>query len=90
MRKPWNAVIEWMKKCFLIFAFHGKTEEYRVFLENLSFPSFSKLMEAAKRTNESVHKSSRFNTTASPTKFRHATSSKEEADNHVRQRCQEG
>lgn len=35
------------------------TEEYRVFSENLSFLSFSKLMEAARHTKESVCKSSR-------------------------------
>lgn len=31
---------------------HGMKNEYRVFLENLMFSSFSKLMEAARRTNE--------------------------------------
>lgn len=43
---------------------HGMTEEYRVFLENLSFCSFAKLMEAARSTNESVHRSSRLGTSA--------------------------
>lgn len=33
--------------------------EYRVFLENLMFPSFSKLMEAARRINESVRRTPR-------------------------------
>lgn len=33
---------------------HGMLEEYRIFLENLFFAPFSKLMEAACRTNESV------------------------------------
>lgn len=33
--------------------------EYRVYLENLTFPSFSELMEAAQRTNESIKKPSR-------------------------------
>lgn len=30
---------------------HGMVNEYRVYLENLTFPSFSKLMEAARRNN---------------------------------------
>lgn len=38
---------------------HDMANEYRVFLENPSFPSFSKLMEAAKRTNESVRRTPR-------------------------------
>lgn len=33
--------------------------EYRVYLKNLAFPSSSKLMEAARRTKESVRKPSR-------------------------------
>lgn len=35
---------------------HGMNNEYRVFLENLTFPSFSKLMEAARQTNEPVRR----------------------------------
>lgn len=35
---------------------HGMSGEYRAFLENLIFSSFSKLMEAARRTNESVRR----------------------------------
>lgn len=38
---------------------HGMANEYRVYLENLTFLSFSKLMDAARRTNESVRKPSR-------------------------------
>lgn len=41
---------------------HGMVNEYRVYLENLTFPSFSKLIEAARRTNESVRKPSRSTT----------------------------
>lgn len=41
--------------CFL----HGMLEEYRVFLENLPFPSFSRLRESARRTNESVRRTSK-------------------------------
>lgn len=37
---------------------HGMKEECRIFLENLSFSSFCKLMEAARRTSESVQPSS--------------------------------
>lgn len=33
--------------------------EYQVYLQNLTFPSFSKLVEAARRTNESVRNPSR-------------------------------
>lgn len=38
---------------------HGINDEYRVFLENLTFPSFSKLMEAARQTNEFVGRTSK-------------------------------
>lgn len=38
---------------------HGMVNEYRVYLENLTFPSFSRLMETARRTNESFRKPSR-------------------------------
>lgn len=38
---------------------HGIANEDGVYLENLAFPSFSKLIEAARRTNESVRKPSR-------------------------------
>lgn len=37
---------------------HGMTEEYCIFVENLSFSSFTKLMEAAHRTNQKVRPSS--------------------------------
>lgn len=48
---------------------HGMNDEYRVFLENLMFSSFSNSMEAARRTNESVRrtpKASRTFPTARP------------------------
>lgn len=35
---------------------HRMSDEYRVFLENLTFPSFLKLMEASKHMNEFVRK----------------------------------
>lgn len=35
---------------------HGMNDVYRVFLENLTFSSFSKLMEATKRTKKSVRR----------------------------------
>lgn len=38
--------------------FHGMAEEYRIFLENLSFSSFSKLIDAKRYTSESVLRSS--------------------------------
>lgn len=41
-------------------------EEYRNFLENLSFPSFSRLIEPARRTNESMTRTSRPSSTSRP------------------------
>lgn len=38
---------------------HDMLEDYRIFSEDLSFPSFSKLMEVDYGTNESVHRTSR-------------------------------
>lgn len=35
---------------------HGMSDEYRVFLENLMFSSFSKSMEASRHTNESIRR----------------------------------
>lgn len=43
---------------------HGMLEEYSIFLENLSFYSFPKLMEAARRTNEMVHRAPRPSSTS--------------------------
>lgn len=43
---------------------HGMIEEYRIFLENLSLPSFAKLVEVARRT--SLCKSSRSSASARP------------------------
>lgn len=43
----------------------GMMEEYHKFLENLSFSSLSRLMEAAMRTNESVRRTSRSSNGAS-------------------------
>lgn len=45
---------------------YGMANEYCVYLENLTFPSFSKLMEAARRTNESIRKPSRPTTSSYP------------------------
>lgn len=45
---------------------HGMMKEYRTFLENLSFLSFASLMEVARRTNESVRRTSRSRSVASP------------------------
>lgn len=33
---------------------HGIVEDYRIYLENISFSSFFRLMEAVRRTNELV------------------------------------
>lgn len=38
---------------------HDMMKKYSIFLENLCFPPFSKLMEAARCTNESIPKASR-------------------------------
>lgn len=38
---------------------HGIANKYRAFLKNLTFPSFYKLMEAARRTNELVMRTPR-------------------------------
>lgn len=38
---------------------HGMTNEYRVYLENLTFPSLSKLMEATRRTYRSFGRTPR-------------------------------
>lgn len=35
---------------------HGMNDKYRVFLKNLTFSSFSKLIEIARKTNESVRR----------------------------------
>lgn len=40
---------------------HCMIKDYRVALEKLSFSSFSKLMEAGRRTNESIKKTSKYN-----------------------------
>lgn len=48
---------------------YGMAEEYKAFLENLSLPSFPKLMEAARRTNEWVHRSSKFGARAKPSEI---------------------
>lgn len=45
---------------------HAIVEEYRIFLENLSFSSFSKLMEAPRLTKESMHRTSRSSSAARP------------------------
>lgn len=45
---------------------HGMTEENGVFLEDLSFPSFSKLIEAARWTIELIRRPPKLNTSARP------------------------
>lgn len=45
---------------------HGMIEEYHLHLENLSFASFSRLMEAARRKNESVRKIVSYNLVIRP------------------------
>lgn len=45
---------------------HSLLEDYRNFLENLPFPSFFKLMEAARHTNESISRTSRSNLAVRP------------------------
>lgn len=42
---------------------HDMNDEYQVFLENLTFSSFSKLMEAARRANESTRRTPKPNRT---------------------------
>lgn len=51
---------------FINVCLHGMLEEYRIFMEKLSFASFSKLMEAAHRTNEPVCRTLRFRSTSYP------------------------
>lgn len=45
---------------------HDRIKEYSIFLENLSFPSCSKLMEDGRRTNELVCRTSRCNAATRP------------------------
>lgn len=40
---------------------HGILNEYRLFLKNLSFPSFSRPMRAVRQTNKSVIRTSKPN-----------------------------
>lgn len=44
---------------------HGAMEEYEIFLENLSIPSFSRFMEVARSRNELVRRTS-MSSSASP------------------------
>lgn len=43
---------------------HSRLEEYRMFLESLSFSSFSKLMEASRYSNDSVRKALQLSSTS--------------------------
>lgn len=45
---------------------HGMLDEYHVYLENLSFLSFFMLMEAARRTNEFVKRTSKWSCASRP------------------------
>lgn len=47
------------EKVLVDVGFHDITEEYQSFLENLSFSSLFSSMEAKRRTNESIGKTSR-------------------------------
>lgn len=54
------------KEMLVSVCLHGMAEENMLFLENLSFLSFAKLMKAARRTNDSVRKLSRCSTSLRP------------------------
>lgn len=45
---------------------HSILEEYRVHLDNVSFTSFSHLVKAARRTNESAQKTVMYDPTVKP------------------------
>lgn len=51
-------------------------EEYRIFVENLSFPSFSKLLKAATHLNVSVRRTSRSDFVVQPRPVVESTSKK--------------
>lgn len=53
MRKQWTASTS-TKEVLVNVCLHGIDDEYRVLLENPTFSSFLNLMEASRRTNESV------------------------------------
>lgn len=71
---------------------HYMLEECRIFFENLFFSSFSKLMEPARRTNDSVHRASLSSTSRSnlnSTQRKRSTIvtlSKDEGPDHLIQR----
>lgn len=54
------------KEVLVDICFHSMMEECIIFLENLSFLSYSKLMEAARNTNELVRRTSRSSSTTRP------------------------
>lgn len=70
------------EKAFVKVFLHTIAEEYRIFLENLFFTYFSKMMEAARCINESVCMSSNSNTRATSNRLPQQISAKEDADIH--------
>lgn len=54
----------------------GTKEEYEIFLENLSFPSFSRLMEMARSSNELVRRTSWSSSANSPSRMTQFVSKK--------------
>lgn len=54
------------EEVFVNICLQGMLEECCIFLENLSFQSFSRLMEAVKRTNETVTRTTRPNSISRP------------------------
>lgn len=63
MRNCWIAVTQWLRTCWLIIYLHGiawHNRELRIIWRICLFSSLSRLMEVARRMNESVKKISRF------------------------------
>lgn len=58
MKKHWIVVIM-DEEVLMNVCLHGMMDKCRVFLENVSLSSFSKLMKATRQTNESVRTTSR-------------------------------
>lgn len=55
MKKHWITVIQWTSKFLRMFTFMA-WDDYPVILENLLFSSFSRLIEAMRRTKESMRR----------------------------------
>lgn len=54
--KAHDCIVLVLEEVLVNVCLHGMDDEYKVSLENLTFLSFSKLMEAARRTNKSVRR----------------------------------